>query len=158
MQRFVCGTALLSCAVLVGCGPAPAEKARRQLIGKWEARPPADQAIPEPDDSNPLKAFAREAAKKLIEQVKFEAIFRDTGTGTIAFHLGSNRRELGSGNWKVTEVEGNRVVVELRDLDDQNPQLYPITLLDEDHFKFRPPDADQELTFTRVKEQESAAP
>ncbi len=150
MQRLLCGAAVLSCVVLVGCGPSVSDK----LIGKWEAHPLVDEKKPpQPvDDSNPLKAAVQQAAEKLQKAVKFEVIFRDTGTGTIAWYLGDRRSELGSGNWKVVGVEGNCVAIEMRNLDDQDPEILQITLVDDDHFKFKPPKADRELTFVRVKQ------
>jgi len=145
MRRFLCVTALLGCLVLAGCGPSPSEKATRQLIGKWECH----ASTIDPEGLKPLEQFVLKAAQKV--DAKFELTIRDPGTMTLRI-VPSPKEQEWSKKWRVIAVEGDQVTTELTNLDDESVEVQRITLVDADHFKFRPPNFSKELLFLRVQE------
>ncbi len=146
MRRFLCVTALLGCVVLAGCGPTPVEKATQQLIGRWQCH----SSTINPEGLKPGEQLFLKLAQNT--DAKFELTIRDTGTMTFRTISRLAENEEPTKNWKVIAVDGDQVTVELANVDGGSEEVQRITLIDDDHFKFRRPNFSKELPFVRLKE------
>jgi len=151
MRRFALITTLLGCVATAGCAPTASEK----LVGKWDYNllDRAKQAGGEQQGSGGVKETLLGAAEAAGLKVGMEIEFRDDQTVTMSASLIGTATS-GPMEWKVAQVDGQTVTVEIRRRNEQTARSLQITFVDEDHFWLTPPGTgDSSLLFTRVKQE-----
>ncbi len=144
MRRFTGVVVLLCCVVFAGCGPS----ASRKLIGQWQCNPAEAlrQQGNQENLNNPMAAGLEAMMANFTLGLAFEA------DGTVTATMGGSKELAWTKHWKVTNVEGQKVTIELCDTDGSNTEVKLLAFVDDDHFTctwLRKP-----LTFTRVREQQ----
>lgn len=126
-------------AFCAGCG-SPASR----LIGSWQAEVVVPAA--EPD------SFEARLKNAIASALQLSAEFTSDGKLIVrASALGQNREI--AGTWKYLKSEGNVMVLEVKP-EGQPATTARVTVVDNDHIQFVPPDAaagGQSLHFKRVR-------
>ena len=140
MRKLAGVVVVLCCVMFAGCGPS----ASRKLVGRWQCNL-AETSRQQGNRENLDNPVAAGLAAIFTIELAFEA------DGMVAATRGGSQK-LWTKQWKVTNVEGQKVTIELCDTDDTNPQVELLTFDGDDHFTYTW--LGKSVTFTRVKEQQ----
>jgi hypothetical protein len=138
MLRFRLVLLILLSLTFAGCGKSAPDR----LIGKWQFDAAKEFGKIEKDFG--ASKILGAPGVKMVMTIKFDA--NHTGNFEIPFVSGPI-------TWKVLEMQGEKLTIEITNPKEAKPSKVDITFIDNDHMEFKYPDfGGKSLGLERVKE------